>query len=199
MKLYIKSSVDNGNYGKICIYDNLLKQKYCVDISHSVLGMKLDLYNENNKKVAKIRQRDIVFNKTYRISSSNRIIKVVAKFLETGPKFCIKGINWEFNGNLLKKDFRVIENSSKTEIMRQRIASSNIHGFELDIENIENEIICICIALCIDTLLINDLKESNPMQYVKDFFKENNRLEDLQGSFSIKSLAYKKNIKYKKD
>ena len=37
------------------------------------------------------------------------------------------------------------------------------------------------------------------MQYVKDFFKENNRLEDLQGSFSIKSLAYKKNIKYKKD
>ena len=124
MKLYIKDS-KSDNQSRLLIYDELSNLKYKVSIEKTSLTIKLDIFDvNNNSRVAKIRKRDILFLKTYTVSCKGKKIKVIGKFSGSDINFYINGINWFFSGNILKKDFEVI-NVDKSIIMEHRRKLNN--------------------------------------------------------------------------
>ena len=66
--------------------------------------------------------------------------------------FFIYGINWFFRGDLLKKNFEIV-NVDKSVVMRQiKYEKYNKSFYEIDINDTKNELLCICVALCVDIL-----------------------------------------------
>lgn len=155
MKLYIKDS-KGDNQSRFLIYDELSNLKYKVSIDKTSLTIKLDVFDINNSsRVAKIRKRDILFLKTYTVSCKDKKIKVIGKFTGSDVNFYINGINWFFTGNILKKDFEVI-NVDKSIIMEHRRKINNGENYyEISINDQNNELLCVCIALCIEILNVD--------------------------------------------
>lgn len=182
MKLYIKSANAQQKTGFI-VYDDVGKKKYTVLLEHNVLGMKLDLYNSGEKRVSKIRQHDFSFNKTYNIIAGDKKLKFILKVEENNISAFIKGYPIVIVGDILKKDFSLL-NENKSVIMMHKYNSKNY--YELDILLDEFELLSICVALCVETLLFLDEKKSKKDKYsfAKYILNNKKRLGSLQETFS---------------
>lgn len=156
MKLYIKNAYNQQKPG-MTVYDDLGEKKYFVLIEHSVLGMKLDLYKANGKRISKIRQHGFSFNKTYNITGKDKNLKFILKVDEDNVSAFIKGLPILFEGDILKKEFSLLT-ENKNVIMTHKYSLKNY--YELDILIEDFELICVCISLCIETLLFFDEKKA---------------------------------------
>ena len=165
MKLYIKNAYVQQKPGFI-VCNDLGEKKYSVFIEHSVLGMKLDLFNSNDKRISKIRQHGLSFNKTYNITAEEKKIKLILKVCENNISAFIKGYPAVIIGDILKKEFSV-QDEDKSIIMAHKYNFKNY--YELDIMREDFELFSVCVSLCIDTLLFFDEKKD---QKNKDFFAE---------------------------
>lgn len=166
MKLYIQDSKDQ-NVSRFLIYDSLSKLKYRTSVEYAPLTVKMDVY-DNNHRVAKIRKRDILFLKTYTISALTKKIKVIGKISDSEIMFYINGINWFFAGEILKKDFSVVNVDNSIVMSHRAKWNSGKVYYELDVSDNQNELLCVCIALCIDMLEVDtefskSEKFKNPM------------------------------------
>lgn len=185
MKLYVKDS-KGSNQSRFLIYDEFSNLKYKVAINKTSLTIKLDVFDINsNSRVAKIRKRDILFLKTYTVSCKENKIKVIGKFTGSDVNFYINGINWFFTGNILKKDFEVI-NVDKSIIMKhhQRLKNGENY-YEININDQNNELLCVCIALCIEILNIGAEFYSESLLKNKIMF--NKKEATAQNCFKIKT------------
>ena len=149
MKLYIQDSKDQ-NVSRFLIYDSLSKLKYRTSVEYAPLTVKMDVY-DNNHRVAKIRKR-----------------KVIGKISDSEIMFYINGINWFFAGEILKKDFSVVNVDNSIVMSHRAKWSSGKVYYELDVSDNQNELLCVCIALCIDMLEVDtefskSEKFKNPM------------------------------------
>ena len=165
MKLYIKNAYVQQKPGFI-VCNALGEKKYSIFIEHSVLGMKLDLFNSDGKRVSKIRQHGFSFNKTYNITAEEKKIKLILKVCENNISAFIKGYPAVIIGDILKKEFSV-QDEEKSIIMTHKYNFKNY--YELDILQENFELFSVCISLCIETLLFFDEKKP---QKNKDFFVE---------------------------
>ncbi len=165
MKLYIKNAYIQQKPGFI-VCNDFGKEKYSVLIEHSVLGMKLDLFNSNGKRASKIRQHGFSFNKTYNINAEEKKIKLILKVCENNISAFIKGYPINIVGDILKKEFSLLT-EDKSIIMMHKYNFKNY--YELDIIKEDFELFSVCVSLCIETLLFFDKKKS---QKNKDFFVE---------------------------
>lgn len=158
MKLYLKDSKDS-NFSRFLIFDELGNIKYRVSIEYASLVVKLDIYDTNNKRIAKIRKRDIMFFSTYTISCKKGKIKVIGKLSGEDPGFYINGVNWYFNGCAPWHNFDII-NVDKSIVMTHLMKWGQFgSSYEININEEDKELLCICISLCIDTLIVNLEKE----------------------------------------
>ncbi|MDQ5983761.1 MAG: hypothetical protein RUMPE_00789 [Eubacteriales bacterium SKADARSKE-1] len=154
MKLYIKDSKDI-NFSRFLIFDELGNIRYRVSIEYTSLAAKLDVYDTNNKRIAKIRKRDIMSFTTYTVSCKKGKIKVIGKLTGEDPGFYINGINWYLNGCAPWHNFDII-NVDKSIVMTHCMKWSQFgSNYELKINEEDKELLCVCISLCIDTLLVN--------------------------------------------
>ena len=189
MRLYIKDS-KGDNRSRFLIFDELSNLQYKVSVEKTALTIKLDIFdNHSNNRVAKIRKRDILFLKTYTISCKDKKIKVIGKFSESDVNFYINGINWFFMGDILKKDFEVI-NVDKSVIMshKQRVAEAEVY-YEINVNDENNKLLCICIALCIEILNVDTELGSKNLLKNKAIFKKE--------ALPQKCFKINKNIKVK--
>lgn len=154
MNLYIKDSKDS-NSTRFLIFDELGKIKYKVSIEYTSLAVKLDVYDTYNKRIAKIRKRDIMSFNTYTISCKSGKIKVIGKLVGEKSNFYINGINWYFSGSVLWHNFDII-NVDKSIVMTHCMKWGQFGStYELNINEEEKELLCVCISICIDTLIVN--------------------------------------------
>lgn len=185
MKLYVKDS-KGSNQSRFLIYDEFSNLKYKVSIEKTSLTIKLDLFDVSlNNRVAKIRKRDILFLKTYTVSCKEKKIKVIGKLSSSDINFYINGINWFFRGNILKKDFEVI-NVDKSIIMEHRRKINNGENYyEIDIADQNNEVLCLCIALCIEILNVD--MEFYSESLLKNKIMFNKKEATPQNCFKVKT------------
>lgn len=181
MKLYIKNAYVRGMPG-FEVYNEHEERIYSVPVGHSVLGIKMDLYNFDLKRISKIRQHGFTFNKTYNIHFDNKKTKLIFKIEENKITALIKGYPFSFCGDIVKKDFSIL-NEKKNLVMSQ---VCKFNYYELNIIEEQFDILCICIALCIDTLLLIDEKnmKENNVFLIKDIFEEKKILGGLKETFS---------------
>ena len=154
MKLYIKDSKDDNSV-RFLIFDELGNIKYKASIEYTSLAVKLDVYDIYNKRIAKIRKRDIISFNTYTVSCKQGKIKVIGKLKGENSGFYINGINWYFNGGAPWHNFDII-NVDKSIVMTHCMKWGQFgSNYEIIINEEEKELLCVCISLCIDTLIVN--------------------------------------------
>lgn len=157
MKLYIKDTAQGGDT-RFLIYDELGYIKYKVTIKHTALTCKLDVYDSFGKRVAKIRARDIVILRTYSIAASKTRIKVIGRLTDAVPAFSISGISWLFRGDIVGRNFDII-NVDKSVVANHCARWGSFgSGYEVNITDPGRGLLCICVCLCIDTLVMGDIK-----------------------------------------
>lgn len=149
MRLYIKNAHVQEKPGLI-VYNEMGEKVYSVSVEHSVLGLKLDVYNGLAKRVSKIRQHGFSFSKTYNITTRGKNIKFVLKVEENNVSAFVKGAAITLEGDVLKKDFSLL-GENKSVIMTHKYNLKNY--YELDILQEDYELLSICIALCVESLL----------------------------------------------
>ena len=183
MKLYIKNACVQQKPG-LMVYNDVGENKYSVSIEHSVLGMKLDLYNASGKRVSKIRQHGFSFNKTYNIAVGNKTLKLILKVEEDRISAFIKGQPILFVGDVLKKEFSLL-NENKSLIMKHKYNLKNY--YELDVFQEDFELLSICVALCIETLLFfADKKLQKDENFFNKYILSNKKvLSPIQENFSV--------------
>ena len=157
MKLFIKDSL-SFNTNRFLILDEFEKTRYNVSIEHTTLGQKIEVYEPSGKIIAKIYERGIFSFKTYNILSEYHSVLILANFSKSKPLFYISNLKWFFRGEVLSKNFDIL-NVDKSVVMSHLARwSSHGYGYEINIFDNKNEILCLCIALCIDTFTLGDIK-----------------------------------------
>ena len=156
MKLYVKDS-KGSNQSRFLIYDEFSNLKYKVAINKTSLTIKLDVFDINsNSRVAKIRKRDILFLKTYTVSCKENKIN-------------------EFVSVKLRKSI-IMEHKRKI--------NNGENYYEIDINDQNNELLCVCIALCIEILNVDTEFYSERLSKNKITFK---REATPQNCFKVKT------------
>lgn len=159
MIYYIKDSF-NGVSIRFSILDKMGHLKYKVIVQHLPFIMNIDVYNMVGKKVAKIRQKNMLILCSYNIHTKNKSFKININLENPDADFKIKGLNWNFRGSIAQKTFSIIDSEGKN-IMTQNVdVLEREKSYTLNIDDEHNCIPCLCIALCIDTILINTLKDA---------------------------------------
>lgn len=164
MKLYISESyLENKRIFKIS--DELGNLKYSVSIGYSLLRAKINVYNINSKKVAKIMKCDVCgFSIFYvfcnKLLCNENKIKVITNLVNFKELLYIYGINWLFRGSLLNKNFEII-NVDKSLVMRHKKKEQpGKTVYEVNISEEKNELLCICIALCVEILNVKTVNNT---------------------------------------
>ncbi len=184
MRLYIKNTPVQEKPG-LMVYNEKGEKVYSASVEHSVLGLKMDVFNVYSKRVSKIRQHAISLNKTYNITTRDKNIKFIFKAEEHGVSAFIKGAPITLEGDILKKTFSVLD-EKKDIIMTHKYDFKNY--YELNIWRENFELLGICIALCVETLLFfGEKKTSKDMAFLINYIFGSNELRgSLQETFSTK-------------
>ena len=169
MTCYIKDSF-NGTSIRFSIFDKMGSLKYNVILQHLPFIMNIDIYDLLGKKVAKIRQKNMLVLCSYNIHTKNKSFKINISLEHPDTDFKIKGLRWKFKGSVAQKAFSIVDLEDKVIMTQRADFFERGKSYKLDIIDEYNCIPCLCIALCIDTILINDLKDAL-------FFSENKAIK----------------------
>ena len=188
MRLYIKSAHVQEKLG-LMVYNERGERVYSVSIEHSVLGLKLDVYNVQAKRVSKIRQHGFSFNKTYNITTRGKNIKFILKVEKNNVSAFVKGAPITLEGDVLKKTFSLL-GENKSLIMAHKYNFKNY--YELDILQEDFELLSLCVALCVDTLLFfGEKKTQRDMAFFMRLILGNKELlGSLQETFSANTCKF---------
>ncbi len=193
MKLFIKNE-DVRNKPGFKIYDCDGNDIHSVSIDYTVLGIKIDVFNFHLKRISKIRERGFYFNRTYKILTGDQKIKLLLQVKGSSILATIIGCPFSIQGDLSKKEFSILD-ENKTVLMEHKCKKNVSTYYELDIKSEDYELLCVCIALCIDTLLTINIKDAGKdvIYLVKDIFKDKRVLDGLRETFSPNKLDGCKN------
>ena len=153
------------NNKRFLIFDALGTLKYTVSIEHASFGTKISVYDFKMKRVAKIRKRDVMSFSIFsifckKVLCNKRKIRLVVSRLNFKDFVYIAGINWFFSGSLLDKNFEIV-NVDKSVVMRQTKNNNTLNAaYELDINEEQHEILCLCVALCVNILSAKPIKNT---------------------------------------
>lgn len=159
MIYYIKDSFSGASI-RFSIFDKLGHLKYKVIVQHLPFIMNIDVYNMVGKKVAKIRQKNMLILLSYNVHTKSKSFKININLEKPDLNLKIKGLKWEFRGDVAQKNFSIVDFEGKT-IMTQKVdCLEKEKSYTLNICDEHNCIPCLCIALCIDTILVDSLKDA---------------------------------------
>ena len=150
MKLYIRQKVFSWR-DRFSVKDESQLDRWFAQGEVFTLGRKLHVYNANGVEVAFIRQKLLSFLPRYYIEINGMEYEFVKEFAFLRPRYSIRNLDWQVNGNFWAHDYAVI--NSLGDVMRITKAWLSWGDFyELDIIDERNELLCLCVALAIDCI-----------------------------------------------
>ena len=150
MKLYIKQKVFSWR-DRFSVKDEAQRDRWFAQGEIFTFGRKLRVYDANGVEVAFIRQKLISFLPRYFLEINGREYEFVREFTLLRPRYTIRNLDWEINGNFFEHEYTVTRSGS--EIMRISKAWLSWGDFyELDIEDGQDELLCLCVTLAIDCI-----------------------------------------------
>lgn len=162
LKLYIIDT-KSENRKRFSIFDELGNERYTVSLEYTPLTTKIDVYDIYMKKLAKIRKRDVITFNTFTISCKSpshakNKLRIISNLLNFKDCFYMCGINWLIRGDIISKNFELIDVDSSIVMRHEKKEKQSKTVYEINISDDKNEILCVCISLCIDILNTNAVK-----------------------------------------
>ena len=139
MKFYINQST--GTDALFTIIDSVGQSVYCVTGDTTSIGSKYYLLDKGKSQVARISKVGFPTISKYTITIDDNMIK-------------IKGKKWRFRGDLLTRSYDLIDTDSSVIMTHGRCWNENGDCFAVDILDESNVILCLCIAVILDSTLI---------------------------------------------
>ncbi|MDR1253643.1 MAG: hypothetical protein LBJ95_01335 [Oscillospiraceae bacterium] len=157
MKFYIRR--ENEDYlSRFFILDDLGKEKYKVKGLNVKLGEQFAIM-DNNIKLASIRKLSFPFIGIYHISHAKKEIGLMEnRICATNPSYHIIGINWTLKNGTSPYSFSLLAGNGDIIMKQSKVWGIFGESYELEIFIEKFEIKCLCIAICVDSLLICERK-----------------------------------------
>ena len=150
MKLYIKQKVFSWR-DRFAIFDETEQSRWFAQGEIFTFGRKLHIYDVFGNEAAFIRQKVLSFLHRYYIEIGGSEFEFVKEFTFLRPRFTIRNLDWSVDGDFWHHDYMVT--SSLGEVMRMSRAWLSWGDFyELDINDPQDELLCLCVALAIDCI-----------------------------------------------
>lgn len=152
MKLYIKQKIFSWN-DKFSVYDANGEERYFVEGEFFSWGKKLHVYDKLQREAVFIRQELLTFLPKFIVSIDGQdIAEIVKEFTFFKPRYRIDGLGWEIDGDFWDHDYEITKNGSTiVSISKEWFTWGDC--YELDIENLEDEIVALAVVLAIDCVL----------------------------------------------
>lgn len=152
MKLYMKQKVFSWK-DRFTIMDSFGEDKYFVEGEFLSLGKKLHITDKNGREAAFVKQKLIALMPKFTIEIDGReIAEIVKKFTLFTPKYIVKGLGWEVEGDFFAHDY-VIKDGSRIIVSIHKQWMSWGDTFELDVDSDENEVVALAVVLAIDAVM----------------------------------------------
>ncbi|QEY33806.1 hypothetical protein FL966_01370 [Caproiciproducens galactitolivorans] len=153
MKFFIKQST--GTDALFTILDTLGQPVYRVTGDSLAIGSKFYLIDGNTNEVAKIVSLGLTPKSKYTIYIHDKeCARVNWSFTSEHHPVKIKGVNWHFRGDLVERSYDLIDANSAVVMSHGRCWNENGDCFAVDIANESDVLLCLCIAVILDSTVI---------------------------------------------
>jgi uncharacterized protein YxjI len=137
------------------VLDDRAKEKYKVGARSFKLGECFSILDEEEKELAIIRKFKFPFVSVYHISANKKEIAVMENHIcATKPSYHIIGMNWTLKTGAHPHLFFIFTNNGDPIASQAKIWKNCEESYELEISDEKFEILCLSIAICVDSLLI---------------------------------------------
>lgn len=152
MKLYMKEKVFSWK-DKFTIVDEREKPRYTVEGEFFSFGKKLHVYDTEGTEVAFLQEKVMSWMPRYIVQiNGEEAFQIAQKFALLAQKFDLEGLPWHVDGNFWGHDYTLYDD--KREVMR--LAKHWFtwgDSYELEIQNPEEALFCVCVVLAIDAAM----------------------------------------------
>lgn len=151
MKLYIKQNLISLNES-FKVFDEDNSVKYEVEGKLISIGHKFTIY-KNKKEVAYIAQKVLNLLPKFDIyMDGEKVASIHKKLSLLHPVYEIEGLDWKIKGNITSHEYSIYEGSKLIALISKKWLKIT-DTYEINIEDKENEIIVLAMALAIDAVL----------------------------------------------
>jgi uncharacterized protein YxjI len=140
------------------VLDVFGNRKYKVIGKNFRIGKKFFLIDSSQTSLAFIRKLIFPFISNYLIKSNIKEINLFENRLHKNPSYNIGGIDWIFKNSSQPYVFSVTDKDSQIIMKQVRIFKNFCNNYEIEIINEKFEIVCLCISVCVNNLILNDNK-----------------------------------------
>lgn len=157
MKFFLKQNTEGGKEVFI-IYDDMGQPAYHVISDKNALSSKLILQDVAEKTVAKINRIGVLTLSRYDISVDDKECAHITQSLSAAiPKLKVHGLNWHFRGDIVLRSFDVLDIDRTLIMTHGRNWGPYGECFAIDIAKPQNELLCLCIAVAIDSMVMGGI------------------------------------------
>lgn len=151
MNLYLKQDTA-ANAGLFIVYDACGRVIYSLTGDAQTLGGKMVLRTVAGEEAARITHMGLAGISRYTIIVGEKErARILQNLASTKMPFRIRGIPWRLRGDLLMRNFDLVDASDAVVMSHGRCWESSGECFALDIAQEKNLLLCICIAVVIDS------------------------------------------------
>ena len=152
MKLYMKQKVFSWR-DRFFVKDENGSDRYSAQGEILSLGKRLHVYDSGGAEVAFIRQKVMSWLPRFFVEMDGGVVcTIVKEFTFFRQSYRVEGLPWHLAGDFWAHEYSLTENGR--EIMR---LSKNWFtwgdSYEMNINDSQNELMCLCIALAVDCAL----------------------------------------------
>ena len=153
VKLYLKPfGVDE--HARFAVLDELGHAKCTVLGEFTAAGGNLYILDEAGTTLAHIKQRNILFVTRYLITAGGENISLIQSMNASRPFTRLTGVVWQLRGDLQTRNFDVIDVDHSVVMTHGKRWTQWGDCYEITVTAPENELLCTCIAVCIDNTVI---------------------------------------------
>jgi len=153
MKLYLKQKVFSWR-DRFCVKDEHGNDRFVVVGEIFTWGKKLHVYNIDGVEVAFIWQKVWSWLPRYFVEVGGRVVcEVVKEFTFFKQRYRLKGVAWRLEGDFWAHDYSLKDIDGRQIMRLSKKWFTWGDSYELDIAELYDELLCLCIALTVDCAL----------------------------------------------
>ncbi|WP_312694532.1 tubby C 2 [Caproiciproducens sp.] len=162
MKFYIKQNT--GTDALFTVIDALGQSVYSVTGDSLSIGSKVYLIDNNKNEAARIFSLGISALSKYAVFIDDKErARVTLNLTAAHHPVKFKGISWRFRGDLLTRSYDLIDVDSAVIMSHGRCWNENGDCFAVDIASESNVLLCLCIAVILDSTVIGGSAKAVPV------------------------------------
>lgn len=151
MKLYMKQKVFSWS-DRFFVKDEDEKDIYAVEGEFFTWGKKLHIYDMSGKEVAFIKQKLASMSPQYIVEiNGQEVCSIVKKPSLLRPSYKVNGLSWLISGNAGEHEYSITHNDRTIMNLTKHFLTWG-DSYELNIADEKNALVCLCIAIAIDSV-----------------------------------------------